>query len=162
MVTLIPSEDSPFKGYLDGRDLKKFSAIGFFDFQRYSSRQRHFASKNWLGIVDLVEEEFPKRGTELRQQWNTTKSERHQYWQEKKRDEEKVSITDLQFGHMPTIRPEADLPLYTMFMSGNASREYDEPCEAADQERSKNSGPRKNSGFEENSFPLKRKQEEGV
>ncbi|KAF9166558.1 hypothetical protein BGX21_000321 [Mortierella sp. AD011] len=89
-MTIVPPEKFAYSSYVVNRDLCDFSAIGFFEFEKFPSRRQHFASIAWKEIIMLVKKQNPKGAKMLIHEWNTTRDVRKSYWKDKEENEKKI------------------------------------------------------------------------
>ncbi|KAF9343691.1 hypothetical protein BGX26_005349 [Mortierella sp. AD094] len=90
MSTIVLPEDFAYSSYVANRNLCDFSAISFFEFQKFSSSRQHFASGAWFEVIAFVEKQNQKKGKALMHDWNATKDERKSYWRDKEQSEKRT------------------------------------------------------------------------
>ncbi|KAG0047784.1 hypothetical protein BGZ83_007218 [Gryganskiella cystojenkinii] len=95
----------PYECYIKLRPLEQFGAIDFFDFGAFSSDQKAEAVFQWKTmILPYVQELDQDQYRFLDSSWNESKSARHKYWQEKRKQEERDAQID---DHIDAVRSDA-------------------------------------------------------
>ncbi|KAF9408641.1 hypothetical protein BGZ76_005820, partial [Entomortierella beljakovae] len=105
--------------YVEQHTLDQYDAIDFFNFCGYSSNQKQSASHQWKSIVlPLVANNDASRYKLLLNSWEKSKATIQQYWDRKKKEEERdAQIED----HVDSIRK--DTIEQTQMVSKSITRE---------------------------------------
>ncbi|KAG0205493.1 hypothetical protein BGX33_007893 [Mortierella sp. NVP41] len=89
-MAIVPPTDFAYASYITNRSLDDYSAISFFEAQKFTSNRQKYASDAWLKVVALVERHHAKRAKQLLHSWKASSQERKTYWLELEQKEKQT------------------------------------------------------------------------